>query len=204
MQQRPHSSHHPGLGLPSSVTIGSDRYSIAIDDIRYPPNHDRDDGLGAYDQMSARQRYGNLHTASSWQGNPSNISPRSSQQQNYNSSIHHHSQLPQLAINSRMSLEQQQQSDSSSHLGRLPQNSTLLTPLPGYASSASLMNGNAYGAAPDGGYEMYDDDNNNNGRPGTGHNSIGSMGHGSGDDFDHTQWKTNFLSFQSILPSTPV
>ncbi|KAF9554502.1 hypothetical protein CPC08DRAFT_727094 [Agrocybe pediades] len=185
MQQRPHSSHHPGLGLPSSVNMGSsDRYSIAMDDPRYP-QHDRDDGMGAYDQMSARQRYGNLQAAS-WQSG-SNLSSRSNV--NYSasamSSQHvHHSQLPQLAIHSRLPGEQ---NESMSHLNRLPQNSTLLTPLPGYSTSSlmpPLQNGNGSVAYTADGYEIYEDDN---GRPSTGHASIGSMGHGSGDDFEHPQ-----------------
>ncbi|KAF8906227.1 hypothetical protein CPB84DRAFT_1844485 [Gymnopilus junonius] len=181
LQQRPHSSHHPGLG---SVTIGTtNRYSIPIDDIRYPVQ-ERDDGMGAYDRMISRHKFGNMQPAS-WHGG-SHLPVQNIQQQPFATSLSaqhaHYSQLPQLAINPR--LPPSADPDNAAHLSRLPQNSTLLTPLPGYSTLSLIQNNSGSGAYTSQGYETYEDDN---GRPGTGHASIASMGHGSGDDFDHSQ-----------------
>ncbi|KAF8817423.1 hypothetical protein BYT27DRAFT_7126125 [Phlegmacium glaucopus] len=182
INHRPHSSHHPGL--PSSVSIPhsgtTDRYSVSIDDIRYPTN-DRDDGLLNYGSLASRQRYsGNL--PSSWHGG-SHIPSRPNIQQQYLSSSFpnqpaHHSQLPQLSINSHL----HQASSGIPPANRLPQNSTLLMPLPGYQTTSLiplLQSGNGLAYATDA-YEVYDDDSNS--RPGTGHTSIGAH---SGDEFDH-------------------
>ena len=150
-----HSTHHR---IPPV-----DRYSVSIDDIRY--THDRDDGLNNYGSLGTRQRYGGNNLASSWHGG-SHISSRSNMQPQYVSSSlpnppAHHSQLPQLSINSRL----HPSSSGGLALSRLPQNSTLLTPLPGYQTLD--------------GYETYDGDTSS--RPGTGHASIGAH---SGDEFD--------------------
>ena len=176
-----HSSHHSGL--PSSVSIPhsgtSDRYSVSIEDIRYPA-HDRDDGLINYGSLASRQRYGS-NLPSSWHGG-SHVSPRPNIQQPYLSSSlpnqpAHHSQLPQLNINSRL----HQPSSSTLPVNRLAQNSTLLTPLPGYQTSLipTLQSGNNLSYSTDG-YDAYDEDTNS--RPGTGHASVGAH---SGDEFDH-------------------
>lgn len=149
---------------------------MSIEDIRYPA-HDRDDGLVNYGPLATRQRYGG-NLPSSWHG-ASHIPSRPNIQQQYLSSSlpnqpAHHSQLPQLNINSR--------SSGTQPLNRLPQNSTLLTPLPGYQTTSLiplLQSGNGLSYSADG-YEVYDDDNNS--RPGTGHTSIGAH---SGDEFDH-------------------
>jgi hypothetical protein len=182
-----HSIHHRSLhsshsGLPSSVSIPhsgtADRYSVAIDDIRYPA-HDRDEGLINYGPLAGRQRYGG-NLPSSWHGG-SHISSRPNIQQQYLSSSlpnqsTHHSQLPQLSTNSRL----HQSSSGTLPQNRLPQNSTLLTPLPGYQTSLIplLHSGHGLSYSTDG-YEAYDEDNNS--RSGTGHASIGTH---SGDEFD--------------------
>ena len=185
-----HSIHHRSLhsahsGLPSSVSIPhsgtTDRYSVSIDDIRYPA-HDRDEGLINYGSLASRHRYGG-NLASSWHGG-SHISSRPNIQQQYLSSSlpnqsAHHSQLPQLSITSR--LHQSSSASGTLPQNRLPQNSTLLTPLPGYQTSLIplLQSGNGLPYSTDG-YEAYDEDNNP--RSGTGHASIGTH---SGDEFDH-------------------
>jgi transcription factor CON7 len=186
-----HSIHHRPLhsshsGLPSSVSIPhsgtTDRYSVAIDDIRYPA-HDRDEGLINYGSLASRHRYGG-NLPSSWHGG-SHISSRQNIQQQYLSSSlpnqsAHHSQLPQLNINSR--LHQSSSASGTLPQNRLPQNSTLLTPLPGYQTSLIplLQSGNGLSYSTDG-YEAYDEDNNSRSR--TGHaNSIGTR---SGDEYDH-------------------
>ncbi|KDR80662.1 hypothetical protein GALMADRAFT_207666 [Galerina marginata CBS 339.88] len=185
LHHRPHSSHHPGMG---SVTIGTtERYTVPIEDIRYPPQ-ERDDALGAYDHTTTRQRYSNVQPAS-WHGG-SNVSSLRNVPQSYNPSSlsTHHSQLPQLAINTRLPQPLGDDEPAAAQLNRLPQNSTLLTPLPGYHTPslmAPLHNGSGSVAYTPQGYEIYEEDSN--GRPGTGHASIASMGHASGDDFDHSQ-----------------
>ncbi|KAF8159519.1 hypothetical protein B0H34DRAFT_796760 [Crassisporium funariophilum] len=181
LHHRPHSSH-----LPSSVSIPhagtTERYSVAVDEIRYVA-HDRDDSLVNYASLAARQRYGGSQP-SSWHGG-SGLPSRPNLHQSYTPSSlpshpAHHTQLPQLAINNRLS----QASALSMPLNRLPQNSTLLTPLPGY-HTPSLMpplqagcNGLTYTTET---YEVYEDDNTS--RPGTGHASIG---HTSVDEFEHS------------------
>lgn len=179
--RQPHSSHHSGL--PSSVSIPhsgtADRYSVSIEDIRYPA-HDRDDGLVNYGSLATRQRYGG-NIPSSWHGGSHNPSRSNIQQQYISSSLPnqsaHHSQLPQLSINSRL----HQSSSGALPPNRLPQNSTLLTPLPGYQPSLIplLQSGNGLSYSADG-YDAYDEDTNS--RPGTGRASIGAH---SGDEFDH-------------------
>lgn len=64
-------------------------------------------------------------------------------------------------------------------MNRLPPDSTLLTPLPGYQAPSLLppLHTGSDLAYPSDGYEMYDEE-----RPGTGH---GSLGQGSGDEYDH-------------------
>ncbi|KAF8966327.1 hypothetical protein BDZ97DRAFT_1917704 [Flammula alnicola] len=197
--------------LPSSVTIGTaERYSVAIDEIRYPPQ-DRDDGLGVYEPaLTARQRYGGNVQPASWHGG-SNLSARANavQQPSYNSYNNspttslptqhaHHSQLPQLdmgggrlqphpsTVPDHQSAPMQSLSNSQQDGGRLPQNSTLLTPLPGYPTSSlmpSLHNGGGNVAYTTEGYELYETDIDNGSRPGTGHASLG--GHASADEFSH-------------------
>lgn len=189
-----HRPHHV-LGLASSVPIASnDRFAaMGMDDMRYQA----DDGLGAYDPMSARLRYSNLQPAS-WHGashlsqrniaqNYSNVQQQQQQQQQgQGQGPAHHSQLPQLAITSRVPQHQAHEADYLN--SRLPQNSTLLTPLyPPSSMIPTVQNGNGSMPYPADAFELYDTDVDSNGRPGTGHASIASLGHGSGDDFDHPQ-----------------
>ena len=152
-----HSSH---LGLPSSVSIPhsgtADRYSVAIDDIQYL--HMTMTKVSLIMVSGLPQRYGG-NLPSSWHGG-FHISSQSNVHQQYLSSSllnqpSHHSQLPQLNINSRL-----HQSESSSASGtlpqnHLPQNSTLLTPLPGYQTSLIplLQSGNGLSYSTDG-YEL--------------------------------------------------
>ncbi|KAH9479428.1 C2H2 finger domain transcription factor CON7 [Psilocybe cubensis] len=185
MHHRPHSSHNV-LGLASSVTIGgnNERYpAMGVDDIRFSALEREDDALGAYDHLATRQRYNNVQP-SSWHGG-SNLTPRSSMQ-NFGPGQHpHHSHLPQLSIGNRISQQAQEAEYINAQHNRLPHNSTLLTPLyPGSSLMPPLQNGSGSVAYTAEGFEIYEDDN---GRPGTGHASIASMGHASGDDFDHSQ-----------------
>ena len=176
--------HRSHSGLPSSVSIPhsgtTDRYSVPIEDIRYPA-HDRDDGLVNYGSLTARQRYGSNLT-SSWHGGSHIPSRQDIQQPYFSSSLPsqpaHHSQLPQLSINGRL----HQPPPGTLPSNRLHQNSTLLTPLPGYRTTSLiplLESGNDIPYQVDA-YEAYDDETNS--RPGTGHASTGIH---SGDEFDH-------------------
>ena len=133
--------------------------------------------------MMGRPRTGNFQPAS-WHGG-SHMPPRNIQQQSFSTPLQmhpHHSQLPHLSINARP--QPSLDSDTTGHINRLPHNSTLLTPLPGYSAPSLMQNGGGNVAYNTQSYEIYEDDG---GRPGTGHASIASMGHGSGDDFDHPQ-----------------
>ncbi|PPQ78398.1 hypothetical protein CVT25_011621 [Psilocybe cyanescens] len=185
MHHRPHSSHHNVLGLASSVTIGTtERYSaMGMDDMRFSALDRDEDALSAYGHLAARQRYTNVQPAS-WHGG-STLPPRSNLQ-GFNPGQHpHHSHLPQLAITPRLSQQTQETDHLNAQHNRLPHNSTLLTPIyPPSSMIPPLQNGNGSMAYTAEGFEIYDDDN---GRPGTGHASIASMGHASGDDFDHSQ-----------------
>ncbi|PPQ63815.1 hypothetical protein CVT24_009810 [Panaeolus cyanescens] len=160
--------------LASSVSLAhntsADRFAVSIDNLRYPLESDDTLG-GGYD--SRPRSYGSSGIPASWHGNSSSLISRThvqsqQHQQHYESNSVHHSQLPHLPINRP---SQQQQA-----LNRLPQNSTLLTPLPGY-HTASILSGTAY---PSDGFDFYDEESN--GRPGTGHASIGGA---SEHDFDH-------------------
>ncbi|KAF9525323.1 hypothetical protein CPB83DRAFT_772202 [Crepidotus variabilis] len=212
--QHPSRGHgmHDGLGLPASVNIGmTDRYTVPVEEIRYPPSHERDDGNGVYEPMSARQRYMNGVPAS-WHGGSalsrSNLMHHQQRQQDVYGSVSgssmtqqqpaHHSQLPQLAIGSRIpgssphsapAHSHEQNTAMHGHRG-LPQNSTLLTPLSGYHSSSLVPTMSSGGGAGNvmytsEGYEVYDSDST--GRPGTGHTNF-SVSQTSVDEFDpHSQ-----------------
>src|SRR6266511_3693871 len=120
----PHSLHHisrvhplhESLGLPSSITIGTgERYtSVPIDDIRYPPSNERDDGAGlgggGYENMMSRNRYPGA-LPSSWHGTTSSALSRSNlvhHQDSYGPSSvpeqqhAHHSHLPHLTISANI------------------------------------------------------------------------------------------------------
>ncbi|KAF5383555.1 hypothetical protein D9615_003531 [Tricholomella constricta] len=180
-------SYHPSAGLPSSapsmLTESGDRFSFPVDVDRYQIE-ERDDHLSAY-SAHARQRYSGS-TPASWHGRsnlhqqylssslPSQSSPQSFTQ-------HNNSNLPPL--DTRMHQQQPQpqhpphprpQSPHAAPMNRLPPDSTLLTPLPGYQPPSILPPLHAgdnlsYSAEP--GYELYDD--SHDGRPHTGHGSIG-------------------------------
>ena len=175
LHHRQHPSHHPGMALTGSVTVGTvDRYSVAIDDIRYPP-HGREDDFELYDDPSpgARQRYSGLHPAS-WHGSTFPTRPNIQAYTPSPLTKHtHHSHLPQLAINTQLT----RPSPTPVHGSRLPQNSTLLTPLHGHAGSLIAPPDNARSIAYTAeGYEVYESDTS---RPGTGHASL--------DELDHSQ-----------------
>lgn len=199
---------HHGLSqrhISSSVNIGSaERYSLPVDDMRYPPN-ERDDSL-VYESatLTARPRYG--HQPASWHDG-STMSHRVNAVQQHNSfgngdvnassslpsytSHAHHSQLPQLHVGGgRMQPHPSTVPDSQSalmhHSQRLPESSTLMTPLPGYSTPALMSSmqagggGLAFGVSAES-YELYETDIDNGSRPGTGHASLG--GHASTDEY---------------------
>lgn len=185
---------HEGLGLPSSVTIGTgERYTIPIEDIRYPPSNERDDGAGlgcGYENMISRNRYpGGL--PSSWHGSSalsrSNLvhhqhqdsyGPSPAPQQHA-----HHSQLPHLAISANIPRPLSPPPHSAPHphahhpAPNRHNGPLLTTPLSTYAPHASSLIPavqNPGGAAnliyTSEGYELYDSDST--GRPGTGHTNV--------------------------------
>lgn len=190
--QSPHVSHHrqhpsrqPDLGMPSSVPIPQpitrERYSGPVDDVRYSVQG-RDGHPLHHPDSPVRQRYSD-NLPNSWNGTPP-LSSRASLHQPYLSSSlpshhAHHSQLPQLSIQpSHAPSHHSPLSPMNMAMNRLPQNSTLLTPLPGYQASSLLppLAGHEelnYGES----YEVYENDS----RPGTGHTSLGP---GSADEYD--------------------
>ncbi|KAG6866579.1 hypothetical protein C0991_002064 [Blastosporella zonata] len=145
------------------------RMSFSAESSRYTGD-DRDDHLGAYG-AHARQRYSG---GSPWHG-----SSRSNSQQYISSSLP--SQLSafpdtlSLDVRAPQPMRRNSQPSLGSPLGRLPPDSTLLTPLPGYQSSllAPLQEGEnqdtPYSAGS--GYHMYDEAGD--GRPHSGHGSLG-------------------------------
>lgn len=207
--------HHgpPHRNLASSVTIGTaDRYSVDIDDIRYPP-HERDDNL-VYEAsvLTARQRYGHGQPTSWHDGSQMATRVNAVQQQHsfgngnltsaslpsYSSHHAHHSQLPQLHVGGTRLLPHpstvpdpqpalmHQNYDGTHQNHRLPESSTLLTPLPGYSAPALMTSmqtgggGMSFGVSAES-YELYETDIDNGSRPGTGHASLG--GHASTDEY---------------------
>lgn len=164
VQQR----HHPAMGLSVNVShAGSaDRFTVPIEDIRYPP-HDREEDVLHYGNL---RRFNNVGTPSSWHAG-STLASRGGLNPPYISSS-----LPSQPGHTSP--------PSPRMVGRLGPDSTLLTPLPGYQGHQShagllppLHPSGDLAYAPEG-YDLYDTDS----RPGTGHASIG--GHVSGDDFD--------------------
>lgn len=163
----------PSLSGPSILSEPSDRISFSVEGSRYASN-ERDEHSAIY-SAHGRQRYNNSAT---WQG------PTRAHPQQYLSSS-----LPDqpsgfvqdsgayFPSDTRGLQSQRSRSLSSleSSMGRLPADSTLLTPLPGYQSSVlpPLQEGEhrdvPYPAGPD--YEMFD--NGRDGRPHTGHRSLG-------------------------------
>ncbi|KAK2463575.1 hypothetical protein APHAL10511_004326 [Amanita phalloides] len=169
---------HMGLGMTSGPvphSSTSERYGLPADELRYPIDQ-RDEHLGGYfGDVNSRPRYGET-TSTSWHPAPSRtdvhypyVSPVSSQ---------HHGQMPQISVHHDQPQSQPPPSSASPRVApsRLPPNSTLLTPLPGYQTHTMLP---PLQTAIDSGYDVYD--NESTGRPGTGHASIGP---GSGDEFD--------------------
>jgi hypothetical protein len=181
-------SHHQAAGMPTSVPVlhanSGERYPVPVDDIRYPLD-ERDDHFSAY-HATARQRYSSS-TPASWHSG-STPSSRPGLHQYVSSSlptqshVPHHSHLPHLTTQSQHTGSQPQahgsQSPSLMAMNRLPPDSTLLTPLPGYQPPSLLPPLHLGGDVnyPQGSFELYEDD----GRPSTGHASIG---HGSGDEY---------------------
>lgn len=172
MRHRPHIHHLQGLGLPSSVSIphGDIRYPIPLEEIRYPA-----DNYG----MTARQRYSGS-APSSW--HPSHPTSRSLPHQYMSSgspsmSHAHHTHLPQLNIQSHHS-QTHPHSPQPVVMDRLPPDSTLLTPLPGYQPPSLLppLEGAGDLSYPQE-YSIYEDSQ----RPGTGH---GSLGRSSSGEYD--------------------
>lgn len=202
-----------GLGLPSSVTIGmAERYSVPVEEIRYPSSHERDDGNGigaGYEQMSARQRYMSGVPAT-WHGGSSlsrsNLlhHQQREHQNGYFSSASgssgmqhhaHHSQLPQLSIGGRIANSSPHSAPPITHDHNpalhgnrgLPQNNSLLTtPLSAYHSSSMIPTISSGGGASNIIYstEGYElYDSDSTGRPGTGHTNL-SVSQTSVEEFD--------------------
>ncbi|TFK39863.1 hypothetical protein BDQ12DRAFT_628860 [Crucibulum laeve] len=166
-------SGHSASGLPLSVSIpqhgSNERYSISVDDIRYPI-HERDDHEVDYGHVSARQRFNTGNMPSSWHPG-SSLPSRTNLHESYTSSTHEHqAQHPSAARRPSPS--------STLPMNRLPSNSTLFTPLPGYQAPSMLPTLQSGGdISYTEGYELYEDDGS---RPGTGHASIGR---GSGEEY---------------------
>lgn len=182
---RQHPSHQPDLDMPSSVPIPQpitrERYSGPVDDVRYSVQ-DRDGQPLHHPNSPVRQRYSD-NLPNSWNSTPP-LSSRASLHQPYLSSPlpphhAHHSQLPQLCIQpSHTPSHHSPLSPINMTMNRLPPDSTLLTPLPGYQAPSLLppLAGHEelnYGES----YEVYENDS----RPGTGHTSLGP---GSADEYD--------------------
>ncbi|KAL0953828.1 hypothetical protein HGRIS_005008 [Hohenbuehelia grisea] len=186
----------PGLnGLPSSISVpqmvGQDtRYALnmPLEDIRFPPDEHDDQGLNAYG-LTARQRYGSAPGSlpASWSSSMRESTTSSGMQQ----------QQQQNPFGLNLSNAGMMSSNGPLSMNRLPADSTLLTPLPGYeppsmlaplpggdlsVSSTSTFQqpgGEANNAVPNGanggqGYDVYDEDAGT--RPSTGHASLGASG----------------------------
>ncbi|KAG5647469.1 hypothetical protein DXG03_009400 [Asterophora parasitica] len=165
--------HGTSAGLPSSapsvLAETGDRFTFPVDVNRYQVE-ERDDHLAAY-SAHARQRYSGS-TPSSWHGRsymssslPSqsfahriddNLSPLDTRMLHHP----HHASAPHPRPH--------EESPSSAPMNRLPPDSTLLTPLPGYQPPSLLapLHATAYSAEA---YELYDD--GHDGRPHSGHGS---------------------------------
>ncbi|KAF8074973.1 Zn finger family DNA binding protein [Lyophyllum atratum] len=177
-------SYHPSAGLPSSapsmLTESGDRYSVPVELDRSQID-ERDDHLAAY-SAHARQRYsgstpaawhGSTRVNSQYQHLSSSLPSQSSQ------SFGQHNNLPPL--DTRMHHQSHLQyppprppSPLAAPMNRLPPDSTLLTPLPGYHAPSLLPPLQATGTMPypaESGYELYNE--SQDGRPHTGHGSIG-------------------------------
>ncbi|KAM6497083.1 Zn finger family DNA binding protein [Amanita muscaria] len=170
-QSRHSSLVHPGM--PSgSQSSPDERYTLSSGELRYPVDQ-RDEQLGGYlGDVNARPRYGE-NVQSSWHPSP----PRSETHYPYPSSVssQHHAQVAQISVQTQ---PQPPPSLTSPRVAssRLPPNSTLLTPLPGYQTHTMLP---PLQTGAESNYDAYDNDST--GRPGTGHASIGP---GSGDEYE--------------------
>lgn len=169
MYHRP-ASYHSGTALPSGETQG-DRYA-------------RDNQLST-STYQTRPRY-NDATRASWHAG--STSHEINTQQYISTSLPTQSHIQQghsvhqLNNQSQYSLQTHPRPMSPPHMtsSRLPPDSTLLTPLPGYQAPAilpPLQVGGELGYPSDG-YDVYDDESHP--RPSTGHTSIG---YGSADEY---------------------
>jgi len=187
--QRQH-PHHAGRGPSTSIPVpnmGSDgRYAVPVDDIRYKAS-ERDNQPLEYG-VNVRQRYGG-GAPGSWHSGAASSSRSSLHHAYLSSSLPSHSSLPHphnshhhpnlslqipSSIQSRP-LSQTQPLPSPPHMNRLPADSTLLTPLPGYEPPnllppLQLGHGGELTYSTDG-YDIYED--NGSGKPSAGHTSLG-------------------------------
>lgn len=170
--------------MPVLHASSGERYPVPVDDIRYPLD-ERDDHFGTY-PTTARQRYSSS-TPASWHSG-SAPSSRTGPHQYLSSSlptqshVHNDNHLPHPNTQTQHAQPQSHPHGSQSPplmaMNRLPPDSTLLTPLPGYQPQSLLppLHLNSDMNYPPGSFEIYEDD----GRPSTGHTSIGQ---GSGDEY---------------------
>jgi hypothetical protein len=157
----------------TSQHLGTAPPPVATQDERYP----KDDQIPAY---HTRSRY-NDATRASWHGGatPHEISAPQyiSASLPTQSHLHHLNPQPQYSLHPHSS-----RALSPTHMSpsRLPPDSTLLTPLPGYQPTSLLPPLQVGGelAYPSSNYDVYDDESQ--ARPSTGHASIG---YGSADEY---------------------
>ena len=165
-------SYHSGAELPSSVMPQGERYV-------------RDDQIPA-SSYQTRQRYHDA-TRASWHGGttsheisaPQYISASLPTQSHIHGHVLHPTHLPNQSHYPLQAHTSRPLSPLHAISSRLPPDSTLLTPLPGY-QPPSLLPPLEVGELgyPSDGYDVYDDDNRP--RPSTGHASIG---YGSADEY---------------------
>ncbi|KAF8659890.1 hypothetical protein AX16_001774 [Volvariella volvacea WC 439] len=189
--QRLQSASHVPLNIPSSVPItntGSDGRYPVVEDHQYPLS-DRVDSIEY--GIAGKSTYSN-ETSASW----STVMPTSPSRSNFSQQYMavsvpnlSSSQGNQLQVGMTAALAQQQphelsQTSSTANIpisGRLPPDSTLLTPLPGYSTSSimpSMQDSAPDLSYPPEGYEFYGDHTQ---RPGTGHHAVNR---GNGDEFE--------------------
>jgi hypothetical protein len=164
-------SYHSGAGLPSSAVTQGERYA-------------RDDQMSTSPYHS-RPRYQDA-TRASWHGGATSHEMSTPQYMSASlptQSHIHHGHLHHLNNQSHYSLQghpSRPLSPTHTTSSRLPPDSTLLTPLPGYQPPsllAPLQVGGELGYPSDS-YDVYEDDSHP--RPSTGHASIG---YGSADEY---------------------
>lgn len=162
-------SFQDDLGLPTSVSIAGERYSVPIEDIRYPPSNEREEdsegmGGGYSNGILNRPRYSN-GLPSSWHGNSvlsrspnsGNLQHQHQHHEHYEPASvpphTHHSHLPHLAIGGGVTRPMSPPPHSApvhyhNHSamsvnrvgGGLPESGALLTtPLSGYHHDSSSL-----------------------------------------------------------------